>query len=185
MKVSFYEISGIVAFILSWFGMLLSVYTQGRDKTKSISLHAAASKSTFLLLAVLSPITMGLYGVFTIRWITPMYNMPIIFVIASTAAYVGYILAAWVPATRGVKRKLHDIFSYGSSIVLIPVVYIMASTVKIGITPKIINVGALVIMVSVCCALKWYKPAKRNYLYYQIAYFLSFNIALLSVGFIK
>ena len=63
MEVVLYELSGIVAFVLAWSGMLAAVYIQGKDKTKSISLHAAGSRNTFLLLAMLSPIAMLLFAV--------------------------------------------------------------------------------------------------------------------------
>lgn len=184
MNIELYELSGILAFLIAWFGMLLTVLSRGKDKTKSISLHAASSKKTFILLAILSPISMSLFTIFAAKWMTPELSLPPLFIALSVIANTGYILASWIPATKGPKLRLHDFFAYGASLLLVPIAFILATSPNVAAIPRIINVFSLLIMASILDAMLWHKPAKFNYLYFQIAYFLSSGIGLLAAGYI-
>lgn len=183
MKNEFYKLSGIIAFIVAWTGMLTVIFTQGYNKQKSISLHTATSKSTILLLGVLSPISMILFMVFTTYWLTPTFNLPLLFIVLSILSFTGYILAAWFPAVGGISGKLHDIFAYGASILLFPIAYILAASPSIASFARVMNMLACLVMVGSFALLLWHKPARKNYLYYQVVYFLIFDISLLAAGY--
>ncbi len=165
--------------------MLVTIFSQGNDKTKSISLHAAASKKTFILLAVLSPISMTLFIVFIIKWMAPTFNLSPVFVILSVVADVGYILAAWVPALEGRRGRLHDILAYGASLLLIPTAFILANSPNIATGSRLVNAVSVLTMLVILCVMVWHKPAKTKYLYYQIAYFLAFDISLLTAAYLS
>lgn len=182
---NFYELSGLLAFVIAWVGMLLAVFTQGNDKRKSISLHAANSKKTILLLAIFSPISMSLFAVFSIKWMMPNLQLPLIFIPLSIVAYVGYILAAWVPSTGEVKTKIHDLFSYGASLLLVPIMFILVTSTNVATLARYIAFASLAVMLGVLIAMARTRRALPSYLYFQIAYFLAFDISLLASGYIK
>jgi hypothetical protein len=182
---TFYELSGLLAFVIAWFGMLLAVFSQGNDKRKSISLHAASSKKTILLLAILSPISMSLFIVFSVRLMAPALHLPLVFIVMSILADLGYIFAAWIPSTGGVKTKLHDTFSYGASLLLIPITFILVISPNAATLAKVISSTSLMAMLGILATMFRNKRALPHYLYYQIAYFLAFDISLLVTGYIN
>lgn len=184
MKTDFYKLSGLLAFLIAWAGMLLTVFTQGRDKSKSISLHAASDKKTIVLLGVLSPISMTLFMVFAVKYITPLLQLSGSFVVLNILAYLGYILAAWAPATGGTKTKLHNFFSYGASLLLIPISVILVTSPQVSTTSRIIS-AMFLITAGAFGYLFWRKPDRSDYLYFQISYFLLFDISLLVAGYIR
>lgn len=179
-----YKWSGLLGFIIAWFGMSVVVFTQGRYKHKSISLHAASSRKTILLLAILSPISMTLFMVFVAFWLAPSLQLSPVFITLNLVAFIGYIIAAWFPAVGGRKEKLHDIFALGASLLLIPISFIVATSSNVLFVTRLINAIAGTLMIGIFCILLWHKPARNSYLYYQIAYFLAFDLSLLATGFI-
>lgn len=181
----FYEISGLLAFVVAWFGMLLAVFTQGIDKGKSISLHAASSKKTIVLLAVLSPISMFLFATFSIKWMVPNLQLPLVFTALSIVAYTGYILAAWVPSTGGLKTKLHDLFSYSASLLLLPITLTLVNSPNITATARWFSLASITVMLFVFVVMVRRKETLAGYLYFQIAYFLAFDLSLLAAGYIR
>lgn len=185
MENNFYKLSGLLAFLIAWAGMLTAIFTQGINKQKSISLHTANSRKTIILLAILSPLSMLLFMIFTIRWMAPVFDLPLLFIALSMISFAGYILAAWFPAVGGMSGKLHDIFAYGASLLLIPISFILATSPNISLPGRFMNVIACVIMIGSFGILLWYKPARKSYLYYQITYFLIFDLSLLAAGYIR
>jgi hypothetical protein len=182
---SFYELSGLLAFVIAWFGMLLAVFSQGADKKKSISLHTASSKKTILLLAILSPISMSLFIIFAVKWMAPALHLPLIFIVLSVLADLGYIVAAWIPSTGGMRTKLHDLFSYGASLFLIPITFILVISPSVVTLAKFINIISFTTLLWVLAIMFRHKRDLSNYLYFQIAYFLAFDAGLLAAGYIK
>lgn len=180
-----YKYFGLYAFVIAWAGMLTVIINQGRDKARSISLHAASSRKTFLLLAVLSPLSMTLFMMFVVKWMAPKFDLPASFVILNVLAFTGYLLAAWFPAVQGIKGKIHDLFAYGASALLIPIALILATSQTIAIAPRIINGFSFLIMLGILVYLLSNKPARTHYLYFQIIYFLSFDIGLLTAGYLS
>lgn len=185
MKMDFYKLSGLLAFMIAWAGMLTAIFTQGKDKTKSISLHAASSKKTIMLLAVLSPISMTLFMIFAAKYVAPLLGLSTMFIILNILADAGYILGAWIPATGGVKTRLHNFFSYGASLLLIPVTIMLATAPYASLVSRLISYIALLIMVVILVIMSRNKRVLPNYLYYQIAYFLAFDISLLAAAYIR
>lgn len=185
MNIEFYKLAGLLAFVISWFGMLLVVYSQGNKKSWSISMHAAASKKTIRLLAYLSPISMGLYMIFVVKWVAPTFNLPLAFIVLNVLADTGYILAAWIPYTEGIRAKIHNILAYGASLLAMPIPYILAISPHIATIPRLINAVAFLMMFGILGFLYWYKPAWNHYLHYQIIYFLAFNVSLLAAGYLS
>jgi hypothetical protein len=184
MTEQLYKFSGLLGFTIVWSGMLYVVHKQGRDKTKSISLHAAATRDTFLLLAVLSPLSMGLFIIFCLKWLAPSFELSLSFVILTTLANLGYIFAAWVPAGRGIKGKLHDLFAYGASLLLIPITFTLATSANIATLSKAINALACLVMVSIFAVMSMSRAARSTHLYFQIAYFMVFDFSLLATGYL-
>lgn len=184
MKTDLYKLSGLLAFLIAWFGMLITVFTQGKDKSKSISLHAASSKKTIVLLGVLSPLSMFLFMLFAIAYVTPLLSLSTAFVVLNILAYLGYILAAWVPATGGNKTKLHNLFSYGASLLLIPIAIMLLMSPSTAAMPKLI-IGVFLVAAGFFGYLFWSRPERANFLYFQIAYFLLFDISLLAAAYIR
>lgn len=180
-----YKLSGLLGFIIAWFGMLVAVFSQGKHKHKSISLHAANNRRTILLLAILSPISMSLFMVFVAFWLSPNFKLSPMFITLNIIAFAGYILAAWFPAVGGRKEKLHDIFALGASLLLIPISFMLATSSSIPSISRVVNAIAVILMVGIFCILLWHKPARKNYLYYQVVYFLAFDLSLLATGFIQ
>ncbi len=185
MKNDFYKLSGLLAFIIAWVGMLIAILTQGKNKQKSISLHTANSKSTIILLGVLSPLSMFLFMIFTTFWMAPTFDLSLSIIVLSIISFAGYILAAWFPAVGGVSGKLHDIFAYGASLLLIPISFILVLSPNISLFGRLMNAIACIIMIGSFGILLWYKPARKSYLYYQITYFLVFDLSLLAAGYIR
>lgn len=165
--------------------MLTAVFVAGKNKQKSISLHTASNKKIILLLAILSPISMSLFMIFAIYWVAPNVSLPTLFAVLSVLSFTGYILAAWFPAVNGLSGKLHDIFAYGASILLIPTSLILATSSGISMFARVMNTAACIIMLGSFAILLWHKPARKSYLYYQITYFLIFDLSLLAAGYIR
>jgi hypothetical protein len=163
MEANFYKLSGLLAFLIAWSSMLLAVLSQGSSKGKSISTHIASNKKTILLLGALIPIAMVLLIIFVIKYVAPLLGLSTMFIALNVVAYLGYILAAWVPATGGNRTKLHNIFSYGASVLLVPITMILVASPLVATIPKIIS---SVFLATACVFgyLFWRNSDRANFL---------------------
>lgn len=185
MSIDIYKFAGILAFLISWSAMLYVVFSQGKNNSWSISLHTAKTKKAILLLAFMSPLTMGLYMLFVIKWMAPTYHLSTLFILLNVIADTGYILAAWVPSIKGTRELIHNILTGGASVLAIAITYILAHSASIAALPRSINAVSTILMILIIGYLVINKSAWKNYLNYQIVYFLAFNIGLLTTGYLS
>jgi hypothetical protein len=185
MNTEFYKLSGIFAFVIMWTVMLLAIFSQGKDKSKSISMHIADSKKTIAMLAVFAPIAMTLLMIFAVKWVAPLLGLSTTFIVLNVLADACFILAAWVPSTKGRKAKLHDLFSYGASLLLIPITLLLAMSPNASTVSRAISSVTLVAMLGILGTMLRHKRILSSYLHYQILYFLAFDISLLAAGYIR
>lgn len=184
-NIEIYRICGFLSFALGWLGIILLLARWDRDKAKSISEHAAANKITYALMALLEPIILIFFVLFTVRWLAPTYKLSIVFSVCCIGAALGLLIAAWIPAVKGIKGRIHDMVAYGAAVLFMPTTLLLAVSAYVDTPVKIINYISFLLMFSIFMFFLFNKAAKNHHLYYQSAYILIFDIGLLSAALMR
>lgn len=180
-----YKSLGIITLALGWLTLGFAFYKWPVEVKKSISKHASAYRSTYLIMAVMQTLIYPLFLVFVFGWLMPTFHLPSVFGLFITLTFLGLLVAAWIPDTFGIKSKVHRICAYGAAALMIPIVLIIFLSSNVSMVARIISLFAACYMFIVTYLFAFVKNARNNHLYFQAIYFALFDLSILATVYIR
>lgn len=171
-----------LAILLCSLGLMLK--TGGIDIKYSLSMHGAAKRASYAIFA--AALVMGgvLFYLFATKWLKPTFGLGLLFNVLLAVAIVCELLAAIVPDSVGVKRRVHRISAWTMAYCMLPLTLLLLLS-PLATGAKIL-VGVLLAYMLFGLWLFWFvKAARRYFLIFQSTYVLSFYLATLVAAYIR
>lgn len=174
---------GLLAGLLIAVSMAFILTRWPRHRHRSVSMHVADRRSTFLLFAVASTLSVGLLYVFMSDWLMPTLQLPGAFQVVLVAALAGQLAAAWIPCLPGRQEYWHSMAAYLMA-GLLPVLLGFLLFSPVAPVPlkffTAVAIGWMVIMLVLLLAVP---RIKRLYLIFQLIYIWLFYSIIMIAAF--
>jgi hypothetical protein len=160
--------------LTAWF-----VLSRGpKQRHRSLSMHVADKRSTFLFFAIVSTIGVGLMYIFMVQWFAPSLHVHPAFYVVMPTGLLCQLIAAWIPASTGRKEYIHSVFAYAMAVTMPLILAFVLISPVIAFWLKI-WVGLTIIGMAQQLALLVLTPEiKQEYLPRQLGYIASFYITI-------
>lgn len=185
MPVEAYKPLGLISVLIFWSSICFLLYKYKANRGMSISRHVAASRQTFLLAAIVQSFLVPLFILFFVKWFSPTFHMPKLFGVLVTLSMLGFLIAAWVPDTKGWKNFVHGFPAYGAAALLIPAITLVCVSGFISPTARMVAYVSLFYQVVSLSLFFSTQKARSYHLYLQTAYLVIFDIAILVAAYVR
>ncbi len=180
MNTEMYKLFGPLSVCITGLAILVMLIVWRNDKSMTISQHAAAHKSSYLMMLIVQSITLPMLFLFFIKALTPVAHLPLLFEVIVGIACLGLLIAAWVPDTKGWKSKVHQLCAYGAAVLIIPSLTLLSASAHISPFAKWMAIIVLSYDVAAIVLLTVLNKAKENHLYIQAAYIFLFALTTIA-----
>lgn len=170
---------------ITWAAVAFLVYQWRGDKSMSISKHAAAHKSAYLMMLIVESLVLPMFFLFIAFWLVPTFDLHILLSFLVGLASTGLLIAAWIPDITGWKGKVHGLSAYGAAMLFVPASTVLFLSPNISVFAR--NMALFVLMyevVAVTC-FTVFEKVKSYHLYAQGAYILLFDLSILAAAYIR
>lgn len=152
------------------------------ERRRSFSENIARDKSSrFLFGTYMSLVTLLFYS-FLLFWLGPYLGVGSAYYILVVASLMLQLTLSWVPATTGRSMAVHNTAAYGIALIMPAVVAVILLTAAVEI--DILQIAAawvFMLFAAVIFFLFLFVPAaRRNFLYFQLSYFVGFWLVMLA-----
>lgn len=145
-----------------------------RQRHRSLSMHVADRRGTFLLFALVSTASIALLYAFMTWWFAPALQLPAAFHVVMVAGLASQLAAAWIPCLPGRQEYWHSMAAYLMAILMpAQLLFVLFSPVT-AVALKFFTVVALAWMVLMLVLLFAVPSIKRLYLPLQLIYIALF-----------
>ena len=179
-----YKIFGLLSTIVSTLAALFIMLHGSRDKSKSISLHAAVvKKRSYAMYAFLFILATILFSLFCFYWFIPTFHLPFLFTVLLSIMMILLLLTILIPES-GKWIKTHRIVSYGFAFIMALLVFLLLISPAISSGARIIS-GICLGWMGITWLLFFFASHKRSiaahYLFFQSSYLIAFFISIVAV----
>src|SRR5207244_3356319 len=112
----------------------------------SFSKHAAATRKTYVMMGIMQTIILPALFIFAVTWFAPTFHLSGLFIFCIGIVSVGYLVAAWVPDTQGLKHKIHHFCAYSAVLFCTPTVLFIAFSSAVSPFARIFSFLAVIYM---------------------------------------
>ena len=178
----------LISFIISILSGSYMVWKGPRDKTKSVSFHAAtAKKKLYFIYAIIFLTSTILFYLFCINWFIPTFQLSFGFNFLLQIMTVLLFLTALIPeAGKGI--KIHAIVAYGFAFVMMLLLLFVATSDLVSLFARIVAGVTMGWM-----ALGWYlfffssykQLVVTYYLPYQYSYIILFCLSIAAATYMR
>lgn len=169
---------GLASIILTWIGILTVIRIWKGNVSKTISQHAAQSRSGQVFYFLLFTLTLSLFCIFVYGWLVPAFGLPIWFRICIGMGVFCQMLAVAIPETRGWRVPVHRYSAFMMSLLLIPAGAVFISSAFAG-TIRMSALCAVFIQFLIAAILIPRQGYHRHILWLQMAYVALFHIVII------
>jgi hypothetical protein len=185
MPIEAYKPLGLVSVVVFWSAIILLLRGWKVNRGMSISRHVSASKLTYVLAAIVESILVPLFILFFVKWFAPTFHLPVLFSILVTFSMLGFLVAAWVPDTKGSKSFVHGFSAYLAGILLIPATAFVCASEYISPTARAVSYTTLFYEIVSLSLFFSTRKAQSYHLYLQSIYLILFDIAILITAYVR
>lgn len=177
-----YQTIGFIATALC-LGAIFDVLSQPKmDLSRSISHHAARDSQTHLRFAVTMTLGILLFGIFSLGWFAPHFDMPWIFTAVLALALILELATTWVPLTRGWKFTAHQIASYGTALLIPVLLTFITLSDEVSKPAAYLCAACTVLILTFIFLFLFVRSQRKYYLAYQTIYVVCFFVGVLGAG---
>jgi hypothetical protein len=179
-----YKVLGVLSIAYAWIGTGMLLVFGPRMPDHSISRHAALSRAAFWWMVFVEALSLPMFVVFVVRWLTPTFQLGLLFDLATFYSAAALLIASWIPATTGLQNRIHELLAYsGAFVFMIPIAMIAGrggtTIFSRGIAALTLGYMSYSIWLFAC------RPeAKKHHLEYQSLYLILFDITILSLTYL-
>lgn len=174
---------GLLAGFLIAASMVFILTRWPRHHHRSVSMHVADRRSTFLLFGIASTLSIGFLYIFMANWLMPALHLPVVFHVVLVAALIAELAAAWIPCLPGKQEYWHNLAAYTMAMLLpILLLFILFSPVT-AVVLKFFTAVAIGWMLVMMVLLFVSPRIKRRYLVLQLIYIWLFYAIIMVAAF--
>ncbi|MEK7571756.1 MAG: hypothetical protein AAB553_05780 [Patescibacteria group bacterium] len=178
----------LFSFIISTLAGSSMVWKGPKDKTKSVSFHAAtAKKGTYMLYATAFITATILFYLFCLYWFIPTLQLPTSFTFLLTLMSLLLVLTALIPES-GEWIKLHALLAYGFAFLMMILLFFVLTAQTVSLFARIIS-GITCGWMTIVWYLYFFSSHKKKvasqYLFYQSSYVILFFLSILAATYIR
>lgn len=148
----------------------------------SISQTVAASRRKSLMFSLTMSVAYPLYYLWLWLWVGPSLMMPSAYYIVLVFSAVAELIFVWVPATDGVKRRVHETAAafVGLAMLILPALILLNVRNPSELSKAVIFVyfGVCAVLLVLLASTKY----RRHTFTYEVIYCLAFLVAMSVVG---
>lgn len=163
----------VIPIIVVSMALLVHRFGPKNSNFDTISRHVSLHRKLFYLMATTITVLAVPYYAYIAFWLIPFYDLSIVMYAILIGAYIGLLFTVWVPATTGVRYKIH---TFGATLVAFGMLSI---GLALSLTDKIDFAGRLISIVFVVFSLfliinGFFKLNKLNKLYSEALFIVIF-----------
>ncbi len=173
---------GLITILITALAGVLTMRFWPMENRRSYSENIARNRSSRIAFGVYMTIVTLLYYWFVLAWLGPELGMGVWYYALVWLALTLQLTLAWVPATEGRSMFVHNIAAYGVALVMPAVVAVILFTTTVTLsTLQVIAAAMFLLFALVIGGLYMFTPsARKNFLYFQLVYFVAFWIVMLA-----
>jgi len=179
-----YKIFGPLSAVAIWAAMLFIIKKWPGHRGMTVSAHAAAYKEAYLLLAIVCPISYPFFALFMFGWFIPVLQLPLAFSWLAGLILILDFIIAWVPQHPGWKGIVHKLGAYAMASTFLPFAIMLARAPAVSGTARAVIWTCILLMALFWVIFVASKRSKGYFLYFQLTYFLLFDITFLAAAFL-
>lgn len=179
----YFRLFGLLSVVLTWLSIGYILTTIERDLSKAISYHAAMQRKNYRIFSVLMSTSLVVMGVFMFMWFIPTLHLSVLFSSMIVLALLLEFVATLVPLSNGWRSTVHQIMSYGTSLLLPILLLMLVLSGMLSGTAFCIAFGSFMLMLFIWFLFIFIKKTHGCYLIYQSIYILAFHTALIAVAY--
>lgn len=174
-----YKVFGPISVIITGLAIAIMMYKWRGDKNMLISDNAAVNRSSYLFMLTVQSITLPMLLLFWAKWLVPTLELPSFFTILAGLACLGLLVAAWIPAAKGWKHKVHGLFAYGAAALVPPMLVMLYLSPKISLLARYMALAVFFYVLVVIAIFTVFKGRVGKYFYLQTGYIFLFALTTL------
>lgn len=176
-----YKVVGLISITMLWLGFVVVLKMWPGDKSMSISEHVARHRKAQILLAVNTIVSLALFFLFAVRWLMPKIGLSDLFLVALIVTLLSQIIAVLIPEVGDKQGRVHRQFAHLGAIMWFVLLTLIALSPSLPLYVTRIAYLFMLIMIMIGALFKIRTKTYEYQLMYQMAYYLTFDIALLFV----
>lgn len=174
-----YKSLGLLSILITWVALAILLYKFRGHRSLSISKHAAAYKRAYLLMAITETIALPMFYIFISKWFVPSFQLPTLFTICVGLSVIGFLLAAWIPDTKGLSSIVHGIGGYGAAMLFVPATTVLYLSPVLSSPTKLFTLIVLAYQIVSVTLFNSIEKTKEYHLYLQTGYILLFQVLII------
>lgn len=179
-----YKLFGPISITMLWSSVAFLAFNWRGDKSMTISKHAAAHKSAYFMMLAVQTIVFPMFILFVSKWLVPTFDLPSFLSVLTFISFTSFLIAAYIPDKEGRQSDFHAYFAYGAALLLIPALTILYLSPNISAFSRFVTLLVLIYQLVAMTAAVTTKQTSKYQLYFQVAYFLLFDVAVLIITYI-
>ena len=175
---------GTLAVVFFWLSLVCLLGKWPRNGRKTISQHSAKSRNTYIFFSISQTITGLMSHIFVIVWFIPHFHLSVTYTIIYSVMATLQLVSTWIPdIEKGLSSKLHTFLANSMALSLFVFMLVLTTTSRIPVTGRwFAGISALYMLVIIIGI--YTKLIKQNYLYFQIAYIVLFQVTILTLAYL-
>jgi hypothetical protein len=179
-----YKVLGPLAVGVLWTGLLTIMVRWPRQRHRSLSVHAAASRHAFLVMAAARTISTPLFFLFMAGWLVPYLDLPKSYLMIVALMSLCDLVSAWTPDSKGWVSRLHKTMAYTVAFLMLPITAGVLFSPRVSAAGRGVAIAALSYMALAWVLFIFVRKSLNYYLYFQAACILLFQLALLAAAYL-
>lgn len=180
-----YKYLGIIIIALAWLIGGVVVYKWPGGKHMSVSRHAASNKTAYYIMAIMQTIGFPILALWVVEWFSPTFHKSVLFNTLNLVMISGFLLAAWVPDIKGIRRRIHELSAYGAAFLMIPICLIILLSARASSLAHLISAVAVIYMLTSFLLFVFKEKVREYHLYFQVVYIALFDVSILVAAYTK
>jgi hypothetical protein len=174
----------VAAIIESWIAAAWLFRHVRPNSSAPISTHGGIDDASYLVFAFTLTLHPIVYVFFSFLWIIPLLQPSPLFVPVVILAAICQLLTAWIPHGRNPRlHVLHNIVATSMSAAMPVMTALILATGRLSPAASIVNWLALGCMLLLPLIFISTKRTRENYLWFQSAYILAFQLSAVAIAF--
>ena len=176
---------GLAAIVVFWVAVLLVFRKWGVVRSSSISSHLVAQRKAYVIFALASGISQGLFLLFIFNLFAPHFQFGRFFEYLMAVGTLGYAAAAVFPDTKGISHQAHLVGAWTMACSMLIGVFLLAASNHMENPVRWLALSLGVTMVGLLGTAFLLDHVKTHYLSYQATYLVCFHSAILITVYVR
>lgn len=176
---------GLVLVLLSWLAGAYILRKWRGTNAMSISQHAVTNRQASWLFTTTLCVLGPLFYYWLVKWFAPELSLGGAFTTLATLTFACQFVAGLIPDHKGWQRRAHRGAAYGMAYLFLPLSWLILNAPAIGPFAHWFGAICFAWMITSLGLTTFIASTRRQYLVYQTAYIMTFQIQILASAYIS